>query len=270
MTDTGEYLRKLLVSHPLRERLLRSIIEVIGPAPGSRGLDAGCGIGLPAFQMAETVGPSGHVTGVDTEPEFISHATRAAAESNLSARTSFREANVGSLPFDDGAFDWVWSVDCVGYAPGDQLPSIKELARVVRPGGTVALVIWSSQQLLPGHPGLEARLNATSSGIAPFSEGMKPERHFLRAMRWLREAGLEKVTADAFADSVCAPLSREIREALIALFEMRWTNLRNELSSGDREEYERLSDPESPDFILDCPDYFAFFVYSLFRGKVRR
>jgi demethylmenaquinone methyltransferase/2-methoxy-6-polyprenyl-1,4-benzoquinol methylase len=219
--------------------------------------------------MAEAVGPAGHVTGVDAEPEFISYATRAAAESNLSARTSFREANVKDLPFDDGSFDWVWSVDCVGYAPRDPRPLIDELVRVVKPGGWVALVIWSSQQILPGHPGLEARLNATSSGIAPFAEGMKPERHFLRATRWLREAGLEEVAADAFADSVCAPLSRVSRDALIALLEMRWTNPGAELSPADREKYERLSDPRSPDFILNCPDYYAFFVYSLFRGKVR-
>ena len=268
MAGTSEYLRKLLVTHPLRERLLRSIIEALGPPPGSRGLDAGCGIGQPASLMAEAVGPSGHVTGIDKESEFISYARRAAEEANLSGRTSFRRANVSSLPFENDAFDWVWSVDCVGYAPGNPLPLIEELVRVVKPGGTVALVIWSSQQLLPGHPGLEARLNATSSGIAPFAEGMRPERHYFRAMRWLRETGLQGVTAEAFADSVCAPLGPETREALIALLEMRWMNLGSELSAEDRKEYDRLSDPNSPDFIPDCPDYYAFFVYSLFRGRV--
>ena len=43
---------------------------------------------------------------------------------------------------------------------------VKELARVVKPGGSVALLAWSSEKLLPGHPLLEGHLNATSAGIA--------------------------------------------------------------------------------------------------------
>ncbi|MEJ2303365.1 MAG: hypothetical protein P8Y14_17710 [Anaerolineales bacterium] len=85
------------------------------------------------------------------------------------------------------AFDWAWSVDCVGYAPIEPLPLVKELARVVKPGGRVAILAWSSEKLLPGYPVLEAHLNATSSGIAPFVRGKKPELHFTRALGWLRD-----------------------------------------------------------------------------------
>lgn len=59
MGDAGTYLRKLLVTHPLREALLRSVIRTLQLPSGSRGLDAGCGIGLPAVLLAEAVGPSG-------------------------------------------------------------------------------------------------------------------------------------------------------------------------------------------------------------------
>jgi len=57
---------------------------------------------------------------------------------------------------------------------------------------------------------------------------------------------------------------------LIALFEMRWPGVESELTQEDWAEYQRLCLPESPDFILNHPDYYAFFTYSMFRGKGRQ
>jgi SAM-dependent methyltransferase len=176
---------------------------------------------------------------------------------------------VNKLPFDDDTFDWVWSSCCVGYAASvDPLPAVKELVRVVKPGGSVAILAWSSEALLPGYPLLEARLSATSSGIAPFVRGKRPELHFLRALGWFREAGLEHPTVQTFIGDACAPLSADLRNALTALFEMRWPGAEWELTEEDRLEYQRLCLPESPDFILDHPHYYAFFTCSMFHGRV--
>lgn len=60
----------------------------------------------------------------------------------------------------------------------------------------------------------------------------------------------------------------DVRSALIALFQMRWPGVQSELRPEDWAEYQRLCLPESPDFILDHPDYYAFFTYSMFHGKV--
>ncbi len=70
-------------------------------------------------------------------------------KAGLSERISFREGDVNKLPFADETFDWAWSMDCVGYAPIEPLPLVKELARVVKPGGSVAILAWSSEKLLP-------------------------------------------------------------------------------------------------------------------------
>jgi demethylmenaquinone methyltransferase/2-methoxy-6-polyprenyl-1,4-benzoquinol methylase len=140
--------------------------------------------------------------------------------------------------------------------------------RVVTPGGNVAILAWSSQQLLPGYPSLEARINSTSAGIAPFVKGKSPEKHFLRALGWFRDAGLEALTAQTFVGAVHAPLSDDIRAELLSLFRMRWPGMQSELTQDDWAEFQRLCQPESPDFILNLPDYFAFFTYSLFSGTV--
>jgi demethylmenaquinone methyltransferase/2-methoxy-6-polyprenyl-1,4-benzoquinol methylase len=268
MTDVDFYVRVAYDSNSLREHVLRAAIQELQLPVGSRGLDAGCGIGLQALLLAEAVGPAGHITGLDLSPELLVYAEEIVKKVGLVERIAFREGDVKELPFDDDTFDWAWSLDLVGYAPLEPLPLVKELARVVKPGGIVAILAWSSEKLLPGHPVLEARLGATSAGIAPFVKGKKPELHFTRALGWFRDAGLEECKARTLAGGAHAPLTDDIRSALSALFEMRWPGVESELAPQDWAEYQRICLPDSPDFILDCPDYYAFFTYSMFHGRV--
>ena len=265
--DTDTYAHKLHLSDFLRDPVIRSAIQALQLPSGSLGLDVGCGIGSHTLLLAKAVGPSGHIIGLDFSPDLLAHAKDNARKCGLSERVSFQQGDVSKLPFEDETFDWVWSVDCVGFITGEPLLLVKELARVVKPSGSVAILVWSSQQLLPGYPLLEARLNATSSGIAPFTKGMRPELHFLRALSWFRKLGLKEPRAKVFAESFYAPLSREIRNALVSLFDMRWPNVAPELSSDDLAEFQRLCLPDSPDFILNLPDYYALFTYTMFWGK---
>lgn len=274
MTDTDYLIQMAYTCNPLREPILRSAIDALQLSLGSRGLDAGCAIGLQTLLLAETVGPAGHVTGLDLSRKLLDHAEEMIRQAGLSERITFQEGDVNQLPFDDDTFDWVWSADCVGYAPMEPLPLIRELARVVRPGGSVAILAWSSEELLPGHPLLEARLKATTAGIAPFAPGKPPESHFLRALGWFRDAGLEESTAHTFVGTVHAPLSEDIYSGLEDLFKMRWPGVETELAQHGEDgehllaEYRRLCLPESPDFILRHPDYYAFFTYTMFHGRV--
>ena len=144
---------------------------------------------------------------------------------------------------------------------------LKELVRVLKPGGLVAIAAWSSEKLLPGYPRLEARLGATTSGIAPFTQGRSPALHLNRGLGWFQELGMKGTQAQVFAGSVHAPLSDDVRQALEELIDMRWPSVVSELSAEDRAEFERLCRPDSPDFILNLPDYYAFFTYTMFRGR---
>lgn len=268
MSDIDHTVRIAHLFHRLREPIFRSAIQALQLPSGSRGLDAGCGPGLQTLLLAEAVGPAGQVTGLDLSPEIVAYARGMVKKAGLSESITFREGDVKRLPFDDDAFDWAWSVDCVGYAPIEPLPLIKELARVVKPGGTMAILAWSSEKLLPGYPLLEARLSATSAGIAPFAKGRKPGSHFFRALGWFRDAGLEECRARTFAGDAHDPLTEDLYNTLTALFEMRWPGVESELTEKDWAEYQRLCLPGSPEFILNHPDYYAFFTYSMFHGRV--
>ena len=68
---------------------------------------------------------------------------------------------------------------------------LKEMRRVLKPGGILAVAAWSSEKLLPGYPRLEARLGATAPGIAPFHAGRDPALHFQHGLGWFRKLGLE-------------------------------------------------------------------------------
>lgn len=268
MTHTESIIRNLLEMNPLREPTLRAIIEQLHLPRGSRGLDAGCGIGLQALQLAQAVGPEGHVTGVDILPELLAYGEGLAAQAGLAERVTLRAGDVSCLPFEDAAFDWAWSADCIGYPAGELTPLLQELIRVVKPGGSIVLLGWSSQQLLPGYPALEARLNACCSAYAPFLRDKPPATHFLSALSTFQHLGLEAMEARTFIGEVQAPLSSAQRTALLSLIQMLWSAPQREIPWEDRAEYERLCLPESEDFILNIPGYYAFFTYTVFRGKI--
>ena len=268
MTNASLYIQRSLEANPLREPVLRSAIQSLGLPLGSYGLDAGSGIGLQALLLAQAVGPDGHITGMDIVSELLAFGNENVRRAGYSGRIKFCQGDVSGLPFNNDSFDWLWSADCIGYPLGVLAPILEELVRVVRPGGSVIILGWSSQQLLPGYPLLEARLNATCSGYIPFLEGKNPELNFLRAMHWFREVGLEEVRAQTFVGDVQAPLGSGERAALISLFEMLWGQPQPQVAPEDWKEYQRLCEPGSSDFILNLPDYYAFFTYSMFRGKV--
>jgi len=268
-TEINTYIRQLKETNPLREPVLRDIIRSLSFPEGSRGLDAGCGIGSQTLLLAEAVGPAGSITGLDISGEFLQVAGKMAAESEFSDQITFQEGSIHMLPFDDDTFDWLWSADCAGYpAADDPISLLRELARVVKPGGMVAILAYSSQQFLPGHPMLEARLNATCSALTPYVSGRDPESIFTRALGWFRKAGLEKFTVQTFVGTVHAPLAEDIRKSLIVFFDMLWGKRQPETSQEDWDEYQRLCRSDSPDCILNYPDYYGFFTYCVFKGRI--
>lgn len=266
----SDYLQKLIRSNSLRLPVIQDIINYVKLPKESKGIDVGCGYGAQMLLLAKELGKNSRITGIDLSSEFLNYGKKIIEGERLDKQITFKKGNMNNLPFENNSFDWGWSMDCIGYHPSDPRSAIKELIRVIKPGGSINLLAWSSEMLLPGHPLLEAKLNATSVGIAPFSKGKNPKKHFLRLINRFQDLGLDAIEAHTFVGTVHAPLEKDIYTALVDLFQMRWEGVDSELSKEDLKEYKQLCLPESPDFILNLPDYYAFFTYSLFSGKVNK
>lgn len=269
VTEMEDYARKLQLADLLRGPVTGRAIRELRLSAGSKVLDAGCGIGSHLPLLAEQVGQSGHVTGLDISTEMISRSRKRVAECGLEDRVSLTQGNVKDLPFKNSEFDCALSVDCVGYPYSpDPVTLLRSLARIVRPGGTVAIMGWSYQQLLPGYPVLEATLNTASSLVAPSGAAISPETHFLCAPGWFQEADFIATSSRSYAGDICAPLADEEKEAVQAFFEMLWKGTRPAISDSEWQLFQHISHPGSKEFILDKPYYYGFFVYVCFSGTV--
>ena len=109
---------------------------------GLRALDVACGTGNLAIPLARA---GAVVTGVDIAPNLLVQAReRASAESLL---VHFDEGDAEELPYPDASFDLVVSMFGAMFAPRPELVA-SELARVLKPGGLLAMANWNPRQLL--------------------------------------------------------------------------------------------------------------------------
>ena len=105
--------------------------------PGMTVLDLGSGAGFDALLAADRVGPGGRVIGVDMTSEMVSQARKNAAARGA-ANVEFRAGRLEALPVDDASVDLVLS-NCVINLVPDKERVFTEIARVLRPGGTIAV-----------------------------------------------------------------------------------------------------------------------------------
>ena len=111
-------------------------IEALGLAAGARVLDLGSGPGLFAEEMAQMVGPTGCVRGVDLSESMVAISRARCADS---PQVDFQIGDAVSLPFGDGDFDACVSVQTLEFV-GDVDAALSELYRVLKPGGRLVIV----------------------------------------------------------------------------------------------------------------------------------
>jgi ubiquinone/menaquinone biosynthesis C-methylase UbiE len=165
-----------------REELRRSLRASVGESI----LDLGSGPGFLACELADEVGASGRVVGVDISADMNSLASRRVADCGFSDRVEILQGDATALPFADVTFDAAVSMQVIEYVPEPDA-ALHELARVLRPGGRVVIVDTDWDSLV-----WEAENRARAARIATAWNEHLPDPYLPRSLApRLRGAGFE-------------------------------------------------------------------------------
>jgi ubiquinone/menaquinone biosynthesis C-methylase UbiE len=139
----------------------QEFVDRLTVEPAMDVLDVACGTGNLAIPAARR---GAHVTGIDIAPNLLEQAHQAATAEGLSIK--FEEGDAEQLPYPDASFDLVMTMFGAMFAPRPEITA-KELMRVCRTGGRLAMANWTPESF----PGEMFRLSARH--VAP-PEGVPP------------------------------------------------------------------------------------------------
>jgi demethylmenaquinone methyltransferase/2-methoxy-6-polyprenyl-1,4-benzoquinol methylase len=134
------------MSAGLHHRWRARTAEIAGVGPGAEALDVCCGTGDLALELRRRVGPSGRVVGLDFSASMLELAEQKSAAGRIPVE--WVQGNALELPFPDDSFD----AATVGFGVrnvADVAGAIAEMGRVVRPGGSVAILEITTPQRPP-------------------------------------------------------------------------------------------------------------------------
>lgn len=180
------------------------LLERIPLSEGDRLLDVGCATGIVTRLAAERLGAGGEAVGIDLLPAMLDAAKTHAPPD---ARIEWRQASADSLPFEDETFDVVVCQQALQFFP-DKGAALREMHRVLAPGGRLAISVWKDLAHIPGY---EALADALGRHVGPSPVGFVQMLCALGSSDELREliesAGfqelrIESVTRDYRVPSV--------------------------------------------------------------------
>ena len=186
------------------------LADAAGIAAGERVLDVGCGTGVLAREAARRVGTSGSVTGLDVNPGMLSVAAEVAPE------IRWDEGVAEQLPYDSDSFDAVASQFALMFF-GDRHAALREMWRVLRSGGRLAVAVWDTLENTPPYA-TEVELIERHSGRAvadvlraPFVLGDRKQLSVLFDSAGIAPAVIRTVEGTANFPSVRAMIEADIR-----------------------------------------------------------
>lgn len=138
--------------HPVNtfwDRFGRNTIHMLDLKPGALVLDVCCGSGASALPAAEQVGAAGQVIGIDLAENLLNLARNKASNQGL-ASVEFQLGDMLATGFADNSFDAVVCVFGIFFVP-DMPAAVRELWRVLRPGGKLAITTWGQDFFEPAN-----------------------------------------------------------------------------------------------------------------------
>lgn len=260
--EVPSYASVLEVFHQEHGAELRAMIADLQLAPDAHVLDMACGAGAYTRWIAEELGPHGRVVGVDLSAAYLERAKAAAAHVPNAKQISFLTGDVSDLPFEDNTFDVVWCAQSL-YSLPSPLGALRELRRVVKPGGRVAVFENDTfhQVILPWPPRLElavrqAQLQSLSLSY-PAAAKFFIGRQFCSVFA---EAELRDCTIKSYTTVRHAPLSVGEKRYISAYLQDIQSRAHAYLQPDMQRWFEQLVDPASPLYLLHQPDFFVTYI----------
>ncbi|GGW24697.1 class I SAM-dependent methyltransferase [Streptomyces xantholiticus] len=238
-----------------------------------RILDIGSGPGVISGLLAEAF-PYAEVVAVDATAPLLQRALARAAQGGLADRLRTHHAELPDGIEHLGEADLIWASGSVHHL-GDQRAATAALARLLRPGGLLAVVEGGlPARHLPrdigiGRPGLESRIGAAVdewfSRMRAELPGVKDEVEDWRAL--LADAGLTPSGTRSFLLDIPAPAPMTVREQLVAAFTWQRSMVEGLLPDEDIAIIDRLLDPEAPEGLLRRPDAYILTARTVFTAR---
>lgn len=268
----------LTITRDYLEPAVTRAVESLRLPSGAWVLDAGTGAGGALPALAQAIGAAGSVRGVDLDLVAVPLARTHAARHRMTSRVTVERADVLDVALTaatEQGFDVIWAGDLVTpehfVDPG---AAVVALAAALQPGGLLALFYANHHQavFLPGHARIErlARAAAEQQAGTPPHGRHHPDRH----LWWLREAGLERTTLEAFPR--VAFRSDVDRAARAHLESSVWPRMQAAvracgeavgMRTADVDELLTLTTPGDPRYVLDEPGWFALHPTVLVTGR---
>lgn len=176
----------------------QALMALASPRPREQVLDVACGTGLVALAAAERVGPQGHVLGTDISDHMVDAARQRAAQRGVH-QLGFARMDAEQLALPDGGFDLALCALGLMYVPDPAL-ALRELRRVLRPGGRVGLAVWGERARCGWSALFPIVDDEVRSEVCPlfFRLGQQDALVGLCA-----EAGFERIAQQRIASTLC-------------------------------------------------------------------
>lgn len=190
---------------------LTDIVDQLAVTRGMRILDTPCGSGFYSRLLADRLGATGRIDCVDLCKPYLSSTRRRLR--NARCRCEVQEADAYQLPFEDNTFDLVWCAQSL-ISLTDRLKAVLEMKRVLRPGGTLAILEndFFHEVLLPWPADLEAPVQRAIQMNLRARYGSSSKLTPVRRLPTiLDDAGLVSRRKQTFAADRQAPWSANVR-----------------------------------------------------------
>jgi ubiquinone/menaquinone biosynthesis C-methylase UbiE len=233
-----------------------ALCNILDPQPGQRILEVGCGSGVLCRLIAPQLQPAGEMLGLDISPHFVEQASKYALQSGVASLIKFETGPAESLTYPNDSFNSALAARLLLHAK-DPDAVVREMARVVKPGGRIIVMDWDFDTVVVDHPNRDLTRRLLTWRSDHHGGDNWSGRQLWRRMT---TAGLQRLTIH--------PLVTVAHGEADGLTQSLWRAAQVSRDGG------AISPEEHDDWVLDIKDriqagtFFASIVYFIVKGFV--